>query len=373
MYDFSNPSDSITRNHIVKLKNSASESSLRDAIKRVKASNTKHIYRSGRFNGFAAKLSPQVLEHVRKLPKVEYIEQDAVITFYDYVTQNNPPWGLARISRRTPGATSYVYDESAREGTCSYIIDTGIYVDHNEFQGRATWLANFIDDADTDGAGHGTHVAGTVGGVTYGVAKKTRLFAVKVLNANGRGTVSSPIAGIDFVAADARNRTAAEACPRGVVANVSLGGARSSAINSAVAAAVGNAGMFFAVAAWNDGDDALHNSPASELSACTVSAADVADVRWALSNYGEAADLFAPGVGLLSSWIGGVDWTLYLAGTSMACRHVAGFAAYLLALLGSKTPAELCQYLKDTATLGTSTDLPNGTFNAIAFNGNSNA
>jgi subtilisin family serine protease len=226
--------------------------------------------------------------------------------------------------------------------------------------------------------------------VTYGVAKKTKLFAVKVLNASGSGTISSVIAGIDFVASDARNRTAAGQCPKGVVANMSLGGGRSDAINSAVAAAV-RSGVFFAVAAGNSDDDAQFYSPASEPTACTVGATDVADARAWFSNYGAGVDVYAPGVDVLSSWIGSPDSTVgsfpgfflstwlvltqqdTISGTSMASPHVAGLAAYLLALLGPKTPVELCQYLKDTATLGTITDLPNGTFNAIVFNGNPNA
>jgi subtilisin family serine protease len=278
--------------------------------------------------------------------QVEYIEQDAVITTQASITQTDDvPWGLARISHRAAGATSYVYDESAGEGTCSYIIDTGIYVAHSvrlflcllsmppsmppfniplpfpllasplfnnktnvsqQFEGRATWLANFIDSSNTDGAGHGTHVAGTVGGVTYGVAKKTQLFAVKVLDANGSGTISSVLAGIDFVAADAVNRTAAGGCPKGSVANMSLGGGKSESINSAAAAAV-RAGVFFAVAAGNSDDDAKYYSPASEPTVCTVGATDVADVRAYFSNYGTGVDVFAPGVDVLSSWIGGVN------------------------------------------------------------------
>jgi subtilisin family serine protease len=359
----------IPGNYIVKLKAGASESTLQDAIRHVKVGGAKHVYRAGRFKGFAAQLSPQVLDVVSKLSEVEYIEQDAVITTQEAITQADAPWGLGRISHRTAGATSYVYDESAGEGTCSYIIDTGIYVAHSEFEGRATWLANFIDTSNSDGAGHGTHVAGTVGGVTYGVAKKTKLFAVKVLNANGSGTISSVLAGIDFVAADAANRTAAGECPKGSVANMSLGGGRSEAINTAAAAAV-SAGVFFAVAAGNNNDDSRYYSPASEPTVCTVGATDVADVRAYFTNHGTGVDVFAPGVDVLSSWIGGVDETNSISGTSMASPHVAGLGAYLLSLLGPKTPAELCQYLKDTATPGTITGLPSGTVNAIVYNGN---
>lgn len=358
----------IPGNYIVKLKDGASESTLQDAIRHIKTGNAKHVYRAGQFKGFAAKLSPQVLDSLSKLPDVEYIEQDAVVTTQATITQTGVPWGLARISHHALGATTYVYDESAGEGTCAYIIDTGIYVDHSEFQGRATWLGNFIDSDNTDGAGHGTHVSGTIGGVTYGIAKKTKLFAVKVLDANGSGTVSSVLAGINFVASDVANRTAAGQCPKGSVANMSLGGGKSDSINSAAAAAV-KAGVFFAVAAGNSDDDAKYYSPASEPTVFTVGATDDTDVRAYFSNYGAGVDSFAPGVDVLSSWIGGVDQTNTISGTSMASPHVAGLGAYLLGLLGPKSPAELTQYIKNSATIGTVTSLPNGTVNAIVFNG----
>lgn len=151
--------------------------------------------------------------------------------------------------------------------------------------------------------------------MTYGVAKKTKLFAVKVLDANGSGTVSSVLAGIDFVASDSANRTAAGQCPNGSVANMSLGGGKSTAINSAAAAAV-SSGVFFAVAAGNSNDDSKYYSPASEPSVCTVGATDIADARAYFSNYGVGVDVFAPGVDVLSSWIGGVDETVSLASSS---------------------------------------------------------
>ncbi len=152
-------------------------------------------------------------------------------------------------------------------------------------------------------------MAGTIGGSTYGVAKKTQLFAVKVLDANGSGTISSVLAGINFVASDSVNRTAAGQCRKGSVANMSLGGGKSDSLNSAAAAAV-KAGVFFAVAAGNSDDDAKYYSPASEPSVCTVGATDVADARAYFSNYGAGVDVFAPGVDVLSSWIGGVDKTV---------------------------------------------------------------
>ncbi|KAK4205530.1 putative peptidase [Triangularia verruculosa] len=307
--------------------------------------------------------------------QVEYIEQDATVQAYDLITQGPSPsgdavpWGLARIAHRSPRQSTYVYDSSAGEGTCSYIIDTGIFVNHTDLSPRAQWLANFIDTDNTDGNGHGTHVAGTIGGTRFGVAKKTSLYAVKVLRASGSGTLAAVIAGIDFVASDHRTRN----CPNGAVANLSLGASRSTAVNAAAAAAVG-AGVFLSVAAGNSADDSFFYSPASEETVCTVGATDEGDARAWFSNYGSLVDVFAPGVAVESAWIGGGgDATNTISGTSMAAPHVAGLASYLLTLSGPKTPAELCEYIKTTSTNGTITDLPEGTFNGVAFNGNPGA
>jgi subtilisin family serine protease len=180
---------------------------------------------------------------------VEFIQQDAEVHSQELVYQENvPSWGLGRVSSKEPGNTTYVYDSSAGEGTCAYVIDTGILTNHTEFEGRkysvevlkqncadmpigAEWLENFTGDGiDADGYGHGTHVAGTIGGVTYGVAKKTKLYAVKVLNSSGSGTYAGVIAGIDYVANDAQTRD----CPKGAVANMSLGGGYDASVNAAV-------------------------------------------------------------------------------------------------------------------------------------------
>jgi subtilisin family serine protease len=174
-----------------------------------------------------------------------------------------------------------------------------------QFGGRATFAANFVDSSNTDGNGHGTHVAGTIGSNTYGVAKKTRLYAVKVLNASGSGTTSGVVAGINFVATDAPNRS----CPNGTVANMSLGGGYSASINNAAAALV-DAGVFLAVAAGNDNANAANYSPASEASVCTVGATDSSDRKSSFSNYGSVVDVFAPGTSILSTWIGSTSATV---------------------------------------------------------------
>ncbi|KAK4225960.1 putative peptidase [Podospora fimiseda] len=361
----------IPGSYIVKLKDGASDSTLENTLKSLKAVNPEHTYKAGRFKGFAAKLNAANLDAIRKNPNVEYIEQDAVVTAYDFITQENVPWGLGRISHRTKGQTTYIYDSSAGTGTCSYIIDTGIYVNHTDFGGRAEWLANFADTDNTDGNGHGTHVAGTIGGTQYGVAKATKLYAVKVLRASGSGTLAGVIAGINFVASDSQTRD----CPNGSVANLSLGSSRSESVNAAVAAAV-RAGVFVSVAAGNSDDDSWWYSPASEPTVCTIGATDVNDARAWFSNYGDLVDVFAPGVDVLSSWIGNPTATNTISGTSMAAPHVAGLGAYFLGLSDTdapKTPEALCAYIRNTSTNGTITDLPAGTFNGIAFNGNPSA
>ncbi|KAL1866431.1 hypothetical protein VTK73DRAFT_4736 [Phialemonium thermophilum] len=352
--------------YIVKLHDGASDAALHAAVAKL-GSSTKadHVYSAGHFKGFASKLDTKTLESIQDIPDVEYIEQEAIFSINAFVTQSNVPWGLGRISHRAPGSTDYVYDDSAGAGTCAYVIDTGIYTAHSQFEGRATWLYNSADNQDTDLNGHGTHVSGTIGSAAYGVAKKTNLYAVKVLDAGGSGTTSGVIAGMNFVVQDVATRS----CPNGTVANMSLGGGSSSAINSAARALV-NAGVFLAVAAGNSDDDASFYSPSGEPSVCTVGATENTDARAYYSNYGTVVDVFAPGTDVLSSWIGSPNATNIISGTSMATPHITGLGAYLLTLLGHKSPADLCSYIASTATSGVLTDIPSGTVNKLAFNGN---
>jgi len=229
---------------------------------------------------------------------------------------------------------------------------TGIRITHDEFQGRASWGANFIDTLDQDCNGHGTHVAGTVAGVSYGVAKKSTVIAVKVLDCQGSGSWTAVIKGVEYTANSA-NRKNAKA-----IANMSLGGGFNKALNDAVAAAV-QSGVTFAVAAGNSNDNACLYSPASEATAISVGASDISneissqkDVRAYYSNFGSCVDIFAPGTLIKSAWYTSNTATNTISGTSMATPHIAGVAALYLAENPSATPQEIELFLVSQSTQG---------------------
>jgi len=303
----------------------------------------------GTFKGVFTTLNTrQLLEHITFDDTINYIEQDHEISLKQdtCITQQNAVWGLDRLSERLldlTDASAYIYESKAGSGVTSYIVDTGIRISHTEFGGRATWGANFVDTDDTDCNGHGTHVAGTVAGKTYGVAKGADVVAVKVLNCAGSGTWSGVISGIEFVATKGKKPGNA---------NLSLGGGKSSAINDAIAAAV-DAGFPFIVAAGNDDADACNVSPASEPSAITVGATELGDnvdARSYFSNYGTCVDIFAPGSLITSAWYTSDVATNRISGTSMAAPHVAGLASLIQGADGSLTPAEVAAKLISDAT-----------------------
>jgi len=227
-----------------------------------------------------------------------------------------------------------------------YVIDTGINIHHVEFEGRASWGKTIPqNDVDEDGNGHGTHCAGTIGSRKYGVAKAANLFAVKVLGSNGSGTMADVVGGVLWAADQAASKLAAAKAEyaatgktrhKGSVANMSLGGGKSQALDDAVNRAV-DSGMHFAVAAGNDNRDACSYSPAGAEKAVTVGASTLGDERAYFSNFGECVDVFAPGLNILSTWIGTDTATNTISGTSMASPHTAGLLAYLLSLYPSKT------------------------------------
>ncbi|KAJ3346729.1 hypothetical protein GGF32_007373 [Allomyces javanicus] len=287
----------------------------------VESSIARHFEISDDFKGYSGQFAPSLVDKLKKSSKVAAVEP--VVPVYASGSQSGATWGLVRISERALDLTKpYVYPNSAGSGVDVYIVDTGIYTAHPDFGGRAKWGTTTCDDCvDEDDNGHGTHVAGTVASKTYGVAKSANVIAVKVLGGDGSGTNEGVIAGINYVAAQAKAKG------KTVAANMSLGGSYSAALNSAVKAAT-SSGVVFAVAAGNENQNACNTSPASEPSAITVGATTKTDTRSSFSNYGSCLDVFAPGSSITSTWNNGGTNTI--SGTSMASPHVAGVAALLI-------------------------------------------
>ncbi|KLO11075.1 hypothetical protein SCHPADRAFT_855789 [Schizopora paradoxa] len=310
-------------------------------------SGLNHVWNS-HIKGYAGKFSREVMEMIRTQPEVDYIEQDQVV--YALETQKSAPWGLARISHRDKlnfsTFTKYEYDVKGGEGVNVYVIDTGIYIDHEEFEGRARWGKTIPkNDQDIDGNGHGTHCAGTIGSRKYGVAKAATITAVKVLGTNGSGTMSDVVAGVVWAAEDAVDLQKKEEAQfkktgqrkhKGSVANMSLGGGKSQALDDTVNRAV-KTGLHFAVAAGNDNKDACDYSPAGATEAVTVGASTLVDERAYFSNFGKCVDVFAPGLSITSTWNSGKHSSNTISGTSMASPHTAGLLAYLLSIYPSAT------------------------------------
>ncbi|MBA4377053.1 MAG: serine protease [Anaerolinea sp.] len=290
--------------------------------------------------GFAASLPEQALNGLVHNPNVEYIEVDQTITIDG--TQSPATWGLDRIDQRAlPLNITYTYNFNGA-GVNAYIIDTGILISHNEFGGRASVAYDSIGDGRNgiDCNGHGTHVAGTVGGTTYGVAKGVTLYAVRVLNCSGSGTTSGVIAGVDWVTKNYIGPA---------VANMSLGGGTSVSLDTAVNNSI-NAGVTYAIAAGNSNRDACKFSPARVPAALTVGATTSTDARASYSNYGKCLDLFAPGSIITSAWIGNDTATNTISGTSMATPHVTGVAVLYLQANPGANPAAVSTAIKNGAT-----------------------
>ncbi len=281
------------------------------------------------------------IEAMKKNPQVLSVENDTVVNI-DATTQTNPDWGLDRIDQKAlPLNSTYSYSQTGT-GTIAYIVDTGILSTHQEFSGRVLSGYTAISDGNgtTDCNGHGTHVAGTVGGTTYGVAKNVKLVPVRILGCDGSGASSNVIAGLDWILKNGS---------KPAVVNMSLGGAASSSLDSAVENLYNN-GYVMVVAAGNSNTDACTSSPARTSNAITVAATDNTDTRASYSNYGSCVDIFAPGSQINSSWIGSNTATKVLNGTSMATPHVAGVVAELLQSTPTATPQTITSNLLNQAT-----------------------
>jgi aqualysin 1 len=300
-----------------------------------------HFTYSHALKGFAASIPHAAFQAVRMNPNVLYVEQDQRVSLS--AVQSNAPWGLDRIDQRDrPLDGKYQYSTTATS-VYAFIIDTGLHASHTEFSGRIQPGATAIQDGRGTGDcnGHGTHVAGTLGGTTWGVAKEVTLVPVRVLDCNGAGTLSGVIAGVDWVAGQTERRPA--------VANLSLGGGASSSLDSAVAKAV-SAGVTMVVAAGNSNADACNYSPAREATAFTVGATTSNDARASYSNFGTCLNIFAPGSSIPSAWHTGDTATATLSGTSMAAPHVAGVAALKLANDPDASPALVAAFLTGNAS-----------------------
>ncbi|QYJ04636.1 S8 family peptidase [Nocardioides panacisoli] len=311
-------------------------------------------------DGFAATLPAQALRGLRNNPNVAYIEADRKVTVAD--TESPATWGIDRVDQRDlPLDGSYTFEESGA-GVTAYVIDTGIRSGHAEFSGRVTSGYSAINDGRGTGDcnGHGTHVAGTVGGETYGVAQDVDLVAVRVLDCEGSGTTSGVIAGVDWVTQNASGSS---------VANMSLGGGASTALDNAVANSI-DAGVTYAVAAGNDyGANACNGSPSRVTSALTVGSSTNSDSRSGFSNIGTCLDLFAPGSNITSAWIGSNSDTNTISGTSMATPHVAGVAALYLEANPGASATEVSDAVVDSSTSGALSGIGSGSPNRLLYSG----
>ncbi|OON74396.1 S8 family serine peptidase [Streptomyces tsukubensis] len=312
---------------------------------------------SSALNGYAVKLSRAAAERFAADPEVATVSQNRVFTAD--ATQTAPPsWGLDRIDQKQlPLNQSYTYPDSAGQGVTAYIIDTGVRITHTDLAGRASYGYDAVDNDDTaqDGNGHGTHVAATVAGTKYGVAKKAKIVGVRVLNNAGSGTTAQVVAGIDWVTANA---------VKPAVANMSLGGGADSVLDAAVRKSIAS-GVTYGVAAGNDYGSASDKSPARVAEAITVGATTKTDAKDGYSNSGPALDIFAPGTSITSAWGTSDTATNTISGTSMATPHVVGAAAVWLGAHTSATPAQVSAALIAASSTGVVTSAGTGSPNRL--------
>nr|WP_309299450.1 S8 family peptidase [Streptomyces sp. A012304] len=350
--------DSVRDSYIVVLKNSAGFKAESPEGRRLAAkygATVEWTYDAA-LNGYAVRVSASGARSLAEDPAVAFVEQDRKVHLN--ATQILPPWGLDRIDQaRLPLSQTYTYPDSAGRSATVYVIDTGVRVTHTEIAGRARYGYDFVDrDAvASDGHGHGTHVATTVAGRTYGVAKLTNIVAVRVLDNSGAGTLSTVLAGVDWV-------TSRRVGP--AVANMSLGTSASTALDTAVRNSIAS-GVTYAVAAGNSNVNAAYFSPARVGSALTVGSSNRVDFRSSFSNYGSLLDMFAPGSSITAGYHTSDTATATLSGTSMAAPHVAGAAAIYLTSHPTAGPATVHSALVNGATTGVLSNIGTGSPNRL--------
>ena len=308
-------------------------------------------------NGYTATLSAEEAARLAADPAVATVEQNQTVHLTD-TTQTSAPWGLDRIDQAAlPLSTTYTYPDTGGAGVTAFVIDTGVRVTHSQIAGRATNGYDAIegDSVAQDGNGHGTHVATTIAGSTYGVAKKANVVAVRVLNNSGSGTTADVIDGLNWVISHHSGPS---------VANMSLSGVASASLDTAVQTAIAS-GVTFAVAGGNNGQTATSYSPARVPEAITVGATNSSDAKPSWSNYGTALDIFAPGDAILAGYNTSDTATATLSGTSMAAPHVAGAAAIYLASHTTATPAQVATALVNGATSNVVTSAGTGSPNKL--------
>ncbi|MCP2165244.1 Serine protease, subtilisin family [Goodfellowiella coeruleoviolacea] len=352
--------DAIPGSYVVVLKDSLGVSAAASAnsLASKYGSSIKHTY-SAALSGFSATMSEKQARRLAADPAVAYVEQDRTVRLD--ATQTGATWGIDRIDQRAlPLSTTYTYSTTASNVT-AYVIDTGVRASHSQFGGRASSGYDFVDDdTNTDDCqGHGTHVAGTIGGSTYGVAKGVKIVGVRVLDCNGSGSYADVIAGIDWV-------TANHSSP--AVANMSLGGGVYTAVDQAVQRSIAS-GVTYGIAAGNSSANACNYSPARTPEAITVGATTNTDARASYSNYGSCVDIFAPGTSITSSWNTSDSATNTISGTSMATPHVVGAAALYLANNPSASPATVRNALVGAGTTGVVTSPGSGSPNVLLYTG----